>query len=374
MTSPSTNPYRAERLGIIMRPDPADPLEAWGTLNPGGVRGPDGLYHLFPRIVAAGNYSRIGRACVLFNAEGVPTGVERRGYALVPQESYEVTPHLGGGVEDPRVTYVAPLGVYVMTYTAFTPPHRPRIALAVSRDLATWTRLGPVRYAVGSDGIDHNRCGNKDGVLFPDVVQTPQGQPAIALLHRPTYALDYTDGEGGNPFAVTAPPNGGAHPEDIWISYTPVARARSDIGQLTSVEGHRVLMGAQAAWEQLKIGSGAPPVRLPYGWLLLYHGVSTQGDAASRRYVAGAAILDLEDPTTVLYRSPEPILVPETPQEMEGIVPGVVFPTATDLHDDGSLDMYYGGADRVIGAARIRIPARLPGTIAEEDGRVHPPR
>lgn len=117
MTSPTTHPYQAERLGIIMRPDPANPLEAWGTLNPSGARGPDDGYDLFPRIVAAGNYSRIGRARVLFTAEGIPTAVERRGYALEPREPYEVTLRRGGGVEDPRVTYVTPLGVYVMTST-----------------------------------------------------------------------------------------------------------------------------------------------------------------------------------------------------------------------------------------------------------------
>ncbi len=128
-TGTTAQPFQMERLGIIMQPQPGNPNEVWGTLNPGGVRGPDGAYYLFPRLVAEGNYSRIGRARVVFDADGRPVGVERLGLALEPHEPYEVTRE-GGGVEDPRVTYVGPLNRYVMTYTAFV-PHHPRIALAV---------------------------------------------------------------------------------------------------------------------------------------------------------------------------------------------------------------------------------------------------
>jgi predicted GH43/DUF377 family glycosyl hydrolase len=78
------------------------------------------------------------------------------------------------------------------------------------------------------------------------------------------------------------------------------------------------------------------------------------------RYCAGAAVLDLDDPTKVLYRSSRPILEPELPHETEGIVPSVVFPTATDRRDDSRLDVYYGGADSVVAAARLTIPAELP--------------
>src|SRR5919198_1461854 len=120
-------PFMMERLGVIMEPDRENPCEAWGVLNPGGARGPDGEYYLFPRVVAEGNYSRIGRARVIFDANGDPSGAERLGYALEPHEPYEVSKRLGGGVEDPRVAYVEPLRLYVMTYTAFT-PHHPRMA------------------------------------------------------------------------------------------------------------------------------------------------------------------------------------------------------------------------------------------------------
>ena len=105
-TTTASKEYRfpVARLGAIMRPEPNRPEEAWGVLNPGGGRASDGSMHLFPRVVAEGNYSRIAHARVLFEA-GRPVAVERLGLALEPHESYELAQG-GGGVEDARVVYV----------------------------------------------------------------------------------------------------------------------------------------------------------------------------------------------------------------------------------------------------------------------------
>ena len=119
--------FRLQRLGQVMEPEPGNPLEAEGVTNPAAARGPDGQLYLFPRLVAAGNYSRIGIARALFNGAGDPSGVERLGIALEPEADYERRPG-GGGCEDPRISFVEPLGRYVMTYTALSacrPPHRP---------------------------------------------------------------------------------------------------------------------------------------------------------------------------------------------------------------------------------------------------------
>jgi len=110
---------KLRRLGMIMAPEPGNSHEVEGVLNPGAARGPDGELYLFPRLVAKGNYSRIGIARVRFNEAGDPTGVERLGIALEPRASYELRPG-GGGCEDPRVTFVEPLKRYIMTYTAFS--------------------------------------------------------------------------------------------------------------------------------------------------------------------------------------------------------------------------------------------------------------
>src|SRR5436309_1018698 len=118
---PLSASWQLHRLGIVMAPDPRDPREAGGVLNPAATRGPDGQLYLLPRLVAAGNYSRIGLARVLFSQGGTPVGVERLGVVLEPQAPYELNPDTGGGVEDPRITYIAARGLYVMTYTAFGP-------------------------------------------------------------------------------------------------------------------------------------------------------------------------------------------------------------------------------------------------------------
>ena len=136
--------FQLQRLGMVMEPEPGNPLEVEGVMNPAAVRGPDGQLYLFPRLVARGNYSRIGIARVQFNEAGDPTGVERLGIALEPEADYERRPD-GGGCEDPRITFVEPIQRYVMNYTALS-PNGPRIALAISEDLFHWQRLGLVTF------------------------------------------------------------------------------------------------------------------------------------------------------------------------------------------------------------------------------------
>ena len=343
-------PFAVERLGVVMSPS-GDPNEAWGVLNPAGVRDPDGVMHLFPRMAAEGNYSRIEHARVRYDGD-VPAGVERIGLALEPREPYEVGP-AGGGVEDPRVRYVAALGTYVMTYTAFV-PFEPRVAIAVSNDLVTWRRLGLVRYAAQAGVPDLNACGNKDAAIFPDVVSDPDGVPSLAILHRPTTRIAFHQ-DGCD---VTMPPRGEETQEDIWISYVPLADAQADLSALATIAKHETVMAPVQPWEDHKVGSGAPPVRLPYGWLLLYHAVSTPNGHPS--YAMGAAILDPSRPSRVLYRTPVPILEPSAEYERRGTVADVIFPTAADLRADGRLDVYYGAADRVIAVARLTLPESLP--------------
>jgi predicted GH43/DUF377 family glycosyl hydrolase len=342
---------RMRRVGIVMEPDLADAREVGGVLNPAVARGPDGQLYLLPRVVAAGNYSRIALARVVFGRTGDPLGVERMGVVLEPEEPYERNPETGGGVEDPRVTYLAARRQYVMTYTAYG-PEGPRIAAAISRDLVHWQRSGLVRFAP-YHGLDLEAQHNKDAVLFPEPVAAPDGRPALALLHRPAFSLMPTDGTHTRP----TPPEVSARPS-IWISYAPL----EDVGDgLDVVFGqHHLIAGPRHGWEQLKIGAGTPPVRWGAGWLVFYHGVASRllrGDDQQRGtcYSAGALLLDGRDPRRVLYRSPRSLLSPQVPAECEGVVPRVVFPTGLDVRPDGALDVYYGMADRCIGVARASL-------------------
>ena len=209
--------FQMQRLGMVMEPEPGNPLEVEGVLNPAAVRGPDGQLYLFPRLVAKGNYSRIGIARVKFNEAGDPAGVERLGIALEPEADYELRPDGGGGCEDPRITFVEPLQRYVMTYTAFS-PEGPRIALALSEDLFHWQRLGLATFRP-YEGIEFDDVDDKDASIFPVAIPDPSGQPAMAILHRPL-------------FPGTRPEETACHPasrvvdldrESIWISYCPMA-------------------------------------------------------------------------------------------------------------------------------------------------------
>ncbi len=348
----TTVPYTLTRLGVIMTPEPGNPDEAMGVLNPASGRTPDGTLHLLPRIVAEGNVSRVGLVEVVVQ-EGVPVGVERRGVVLSPDEGWERGAN-NAGVEDPRTTWVPSLGVHLMTYVAFG-PLGPRLALAVSDDLSHWRRLGPVQFAYQPDlSTDLGMFPNKDAVFFPEPVPDPAGRPSYALLHRPMWDLGWF-----RPGETTHLPTGTIDPRPgIWISYVPVEEAQADLSALARPRQHRCVALPEHPFEELKIGAGPPPLRVEEGWLLIHHGVTgeqPQGfDPTTQRveYAAGAMLLDPADPSRVLARTAVPILAPETADERSGTVPNVVFPTAIE-QVDGVHYVFYGMADAKIGVARL---------------------
>ena len=104
----TTVPYAINRLGVVMTPDPDDPNEVDGVLNPGSARDADGTLFLLPRLVAAGNRSMVGLARVLVD-DGIPVGVQREGVVLGPDAGWERA-RTHGGVEDPRITWIPQLG------------------------------------------------------------------------------------------------------------------------------------------------------------------------------------------------------------------------------------------------------------------------
>jgi predicted GH43/DUF377 family glycosyl hydrolase len=354
--------FQMRRLVPVMKPAPGNPQEVEGVLNPAAVRGPDGELYLFPRLVGRGNYSRIGIARVLFDGAGDPCGAERLGVALEPEAEYERRPDGGGGCEDPRVTFVEPLGKYVMTYTAFSPAG-PRIALAVSDDLRSWERLGLARFGA-YQGIELDGVDNKDATLFPVFIPNPSGRPELAMLHRPIFAGAHRERTAGH----RPSEDGDLDQESIWISYCRITRESDGSHRLGRFTSHHRLAAPLSSWERLKIGVGTPPVLTRLGWLVVYHGVSEVVEPARGghpvRYSAGVMVLSREHPRVIRYRSPEPVLTPELPEERRGTIANVVFPTGIDRREDlGSaerFDVYYGMADDQIGVARLEVPEMLP--------------
>jgi predicted GH43/DUF377 family glycosyl hydrolase len=355
--------FKLQRLGMVMEPEPGNPQEVEGVLNPAAARGPDGDLYLFPRLVARGNYSRIGIARVRFDQAGDPASVERLGVALEPEADYERRPGGGGGCEDPRITFVEPLQRYLMTYTAFS-CQGPRIAFALSSDLFHWQRQGLATYG-RYHGVEIADVDDKDASLFPVTILNPSGHLELAMLHRPL-------------FPGTGPEETACHPpnrsvdldrESIWISYSRMALVgREPTTRLGPFNCHHRLASPVSPWERLKIGGGTPPILSRHGWLIVYHGVSeaveTGHDGRHLCYSAGAMVLSEEHPQLIRYRSTEPVLRPLLPQERHGAVDDVVFPTGIDRRDDlGSpdrFDVYYGMADDRIGVARLDLPEFLP--------------
>ena len=354
-------PFSMKPLGLVIEPDMNNPHEVGGILNPAAARGPDGELYLFPRIVAENNYSRIGILKVLFDHAGEPVGVERLGIALEPTEPYELRPD-GGGCEDPRVTYVQPLDRYLMTYTAFS-PMGPRVALAVSKDLLTWERLGLATFEP-FEGLEFNGIDNKDATGFPAAIPNPSGRPELAILHRPlfpdTLPEDNADKDEDRIIDL--------HKESIWISYSSMELTGDDPAQLSNFTSHHRLAAPVSPWEALKIGSGTPPVMTRHGWMIVYHGVSEMLEPNTNEeritYSAGVMMMSKEHPQKLVYRSMKPVLVPQPSTGPRGTPSNVVFPTGidrrTDIDQPHRYDVYYGLNDFRIGVARIDVPPNIP--------------
>jgi predicted GH43/DUF377 family glycosyl hydrolase len=339
---------RVNRLGVVIEPD-GSPLDAEGILNPATARTRDGKLLLYPRMVAAGNTSRIG----IFEASG--SRLTHAGFALEPQAPYELRDAPGGyGCEDPRVTFVPLLDSYVMVYTAYG-PQGPRIAVARSHDGYDWRRLGLVDFS--APGLP--RGDDKDGMFFPEPVFSPSGVPSFALYHRPMLHISTLDGAAAVPMILDLPAR---ERESTRIAYVPLGPALDSPGGLLKVAESTIVLEPAHDWGRIKNGAGTPPVRTEEGWFSIFHGVDpkydVQGRVAGMRYSAGVVIHDALRPDIVLYRSPRPILVPETDEERRGTVNDVVFPTGIDVRPGAgprSFDVYYGMADSRIGCIAVEL-------------------
>jgi beta-1,4-mannooligosaccharide/beta-1,4-mannosyl-N-acetylglucosamine phosphorylase len=154
---------------------------------------------------------------------------------------------------------------------------------------------------------------NRNGVLFPRKINGK-----YMILSRPS-------DNGHTPFG------------NIYISESP---------DLVHWGKHRFVMGngGKGWWQGTKVGAGPIPIETKEGWLLFYHGVCFTCNGFV--YSMGAALLDLDDPGKVLFRTANYLLTPEKNYETTGFVPNVVFPCAT-LQDapTGRIAIYYGAAD-----------------------------
>jgi len=126
---------------------------------------------------------------------------------------------------------------------------------------------------------------------------------------------------------------------------------KSDRLDRWNTEGH-LLMEPKYPWEFIQIGNCGSPVLTDAGWLLFTHGVG-----AMRKYSLGCALLDRDDPSKVIARSPEPVLT-AVDADRSGYVPNVVY-TCGVLKVGERLLVPYGISDSAVGFATVEIDALI---------------
>ena len=207
---------------------------------------------------------------------------------------------------DPRVTFIKDR-YYVTWCNGY---HGPTIGLAYTFDFKEFHQIDNITLPY-----------NRNGVLFPKKINGN-----YAMLSRPSDT-------GHTAFG------------DIFYSESP---------DLTFWGKHKHVMGTKGWWQSTKIGAGPVPIETKEGWLLFYHGVLNSCNGYV--YHFGAAILDLEKPWKVLYRTEPYLMSPQTQYECLGDVPNVVFPCAALADSEtGKIAVYYGAADTVTGIAYTQV-------------------
>lgn len=202
------------------------------------------------------------------------------------------------GVEDPRITFID--GEYLITYSAYS-RHGVRIGLAKTKDFKSVKRVSLI-----------TESDYRNVVIFPE--------------------------KFGDLYARLDRPHSEISPWSIWISYSPDLKYWG--------ESKLIMNPLQYHWDEMKIGPGAPPIKTSRGWLSIYHGVFPTMDGSV--YRLGVALHDLEDPSKMIAVGDEWILQPEEVYEITGYVHNVVFTCGAVPEEDGSVKIYWGGADKVM--------------------------
>jgi len=337
---PKAGPLTRLEGNPILKPIAEHAWESKLVYNPAAIR-LDGITHIVYRALGDDHISRLGLA---WSKDGLHVDGRLPYPIFVPQTEYELAGtdilktrlREKGGCEDPRLTLIGDR-VY-MTYSAYGQVLQIALASIAKRDfialphtpaaeiMSKWTRHGPLFPGT----LDRN------AVLFPEKINGK-----FALLRRPIRG----------------------EVRDIVISYSPTLEAP------WPDEFEVVMKARPGIWDSERVGAGAQVLKTRHGWLLIYHGVGMK--RGRRSYMLGVALLDLNDPQKVLYRSPQPIFIPERDYELYGWAPNVVFANGAAVRgkdanqmveDDDEIMIYYGGGDRVTGVAWAKLSDLIPIT------------
>jgi predicted GH43/DUF377 family glycosyl hydrolase len=301
--------------------------ETKATFNPAAVYA-GGRVHILYRAIGETNVSMLGYAS---SYDGLHIQERLDKPAYTPREPFEgvnpvYQPTTGGtgiyvsggggmgGCEDPRLTRIND-HIY-MTYVAYDGCNPPRVALSSihTDDFLNkkWHWKKPVLISPPHI-VDKNAC------ILPEKIEGK-----YVIFHRvyPNILIDIVDDLDFDG-------------ETRWLKgqyEIPIRALSSD-------------------WDSHKVGAGPPPLRTKDGWLLIYQAV---GKNDGYNYKIGAMLLDIKDPTKVIARSRKPILEPKAWYENEGWKAGVVYPCGATIIN-GRLFVYYGGADKIVGVASVKL-------------------
>lgn len=299
---------------------------AEAVMNPAAIE-LAGRTHLIYRAIGMDGVSRLGYASsrdgILFDKRlPYPVFVAQKPRNL-PGHARRYSPVLypsggsWGGCEDPRMVVIE--GRIYITFNMFDGWDFIRVA-AISidqNDFLTeqfWKWDGPHL-------LSPPQQLHKNWVFFPEKIG---GKYAILHSIVPKIEIAYRDSI-----------------EDIGITEPFIKSWVGSRGDLPARED---------VWDSFVRGAGPPPIRTDRGWLLFYHAIDVRDPG---RYKLGAMLLDINDPTNVLYRSAAPVLSPSEQYENHG-KPGIVYACGAIVRD-GELFVYYGGADKVVCVATVSL-------------------
>lgn len=300
--------------------------EGEGTFNPAAFEDDEGMIHLLYRAVGRDGISRVGyvkskNGKYFSNRLSFPIFEPLKDYSKLnksrigPEEFNPAMYTSGGswsGAEDPRVVRMG--DTIYMIYVAFEGWNSARLALtSISLEdfkAGRWSWKKPIKISPPNQFY-------KNWLLFPEKIK---GKFAIIHSIEPNVLIEYVD--------------------DLDKLENQNIESRHPSHQKERV----------GKWDTKIRGAGPPPIRTELGWLLLYHATQKH---EPHKYKVGAMILDINDPSKVLYRSKHPILSPDVHYENNG-KPGVVYASGALIKGD-DLYVYYGGADKVVCVATTPI-------------------
>jgi predicted GH43/DUF377 family glycosyl hydrolase len=311
MSADGTIKQHARRLpeNPILGPVASHPWESSHVLNPAAIELENQTYILY-RAVGPDNTSVVGYAR---SKDGIHIDERLPEPIYGPRAPFEQKhggPTDNSGCEDARVVRIGEQ-LYI-TYTAYDSVSEPRVAessIAVKDFLAhKWDKWTPPEL-VSPEGVD-----DKDAAIFPEKING-----RYMVLHR-------VNGHVCADFVL-----------GLNFRHEKLTRCIQLFGPRPGM------------WDSQKVGIAGPPLKTPAGWILFYHGITD-----THEYCLGAVLLDRRNPTNVLGRTSQPILTPVEPWEREGWIANVVFPCGQVVRD-GTVYLYYGGADHVIGVATLKL-------------------